>query len=95
VEFARGATTVGFAALSPEQIEGALHHRLGTLKGFDGAGEGSHRTAQVLTQFRDVVLQTESLIYNRDTESSKKERSKERKPLSDCGREKIVVLTQD
>jgi len=63
VELAASATTVGLSALTPEQIKGALDHRLGALEAAQGTGQGRISAPQSLAEFGKVSAQSESLIY--------------------------------
>ena len=63
VELASGATTVGFPALAPEQVKGALNHRLGALEAAQGGGQGGVSAPDLLAELREVGAQDVSLIY--------------------------------
>jgi hypothetical protein len=55
-------TAIGFAALAPEQVEGALNHRVGALQAAQRVGEGGIGSPKLLAQIRQFVTQSESVI---------------------------------
>jgi hypothetical protein len=55
-------TAVRFAALAPEQIEGALNHRIGALEAAQSVGDGGIGSPKLLAQIRQFVAQSASLI---------------------------------
>jgi hypothetical protein len=61
--FATSAMTVGFSALAPKQIKGALHHRFGALEAAQGVGQCRIGTPELLAEFGGIGAQTASLIY--------------------------------
>ena len=63
MELAGGAAAVGLAALAPEQVKRALDHRLGALKTAQGIGQSGVSAPELLAEFRDVSVQSASLIY--------------------------------
>ena len=63
VELARGATAVGFSALAPEQVKGALDHRLGALETAQGVGQGGVSAPELLAELEQISIQSASLIY--------------------------------
>jgi hypothetical protein len=62
VQLAARATAVGFAALAPEQVKGALDHRLGALEAAQGEGQGGISAPELLAEFGVVGAQSDSLI---------------------------------
>ncbi len=62
------ATAVGLAAFAAEQIEGALDHGLGALEMAQGGTQGSIGAPESLSQPRQVVGQSASLILLADTD---------------------------
>ena len=62
VELAGGATALGFSALAPEQVKGALDHRLGALETAQGVGQGGVSAPELLAEFGPVSAQSASLI---------------------------------
>ncbi len=62
VQLAAGATAVEFSAAAAEQVEGALNHRLAALQAAQGAGQGRISAPELLAEFGDVSVQSESLI---------------------------------
>ena len=63
MQLAASATAVGFAALAPEQIKGALNHRLGALEAAQGVGQSRVGAPELLAEFGDIGVQSESFIY--------------------------------
>jgi len=62
VQLAAGATAVGFTTPAPEQIKGALDHRLGALQTAQGVGQGRISAPELLAEFGEVGVQSDSLI---------------------------------
>ena len=62
VELASGATAVGFSALAPEQVKGALDHRFGALEPAQGVGQGGVSAPELLAEFGQVSIHSASLI---------------------------------
>src|SRR5690242_152931 len=52
MELAPGAPAVGFSTLAPEQIKGALNHRLGALESTQGGGQRGVSAPELLPQVR-------------------------------------------
>jgi hypothetical protein len=63
VELAGGAPAVGFSAPAPEQVKGALDHRLGALEPAQGVGQGGVSAPELLAEFGEVSAQSASFIY--------------------------------
>ena len=62
VKLAARTTAVGFAALAPEQVEGALHHRVGALESAQSVRNGGIGSPKLLAQMGQFDTQSESLI---------------------------------
>src|SRR6266545_3177207 len=60
-----GATAVGFSAPPLLEIEGPLHHRLGTLEALERGAERGVSAPELLPQFGDVVGQSAHVILIR------------------------------
>ena len=62
VELTGGTAAVGFAAFAAEQVEGALHHRVGALEPAQSMGQGGVGTPELLAQAGKFVAQSASVI---------------------------------
>jgi len=63
VELAGGTMAVGFAALAPEQVEGALNHRIGALEAAQGRRQSGVGTPELLAEAGPFRAQSDSVIY--------------------------------
>src|ERR1039458_792372 len=78
VELTGGTTAVGFAAFAAEQVERALHHRMGALEAAQSMGQGGVGTPELLPQAGKFVAQSASLIlYTIQTASVKMNKRQE------------------
>ncbi len=50
MKLSASTTAVGFAALAPEQVEGALNHRVGALEAAQSVGDGGIGSPKLLAQ---------------------------------------------
>ena len=62
VELTGDTTAVGLAAFAAEQVEGALHHRMGALEPTQSVGQGGVGTPELLAQAGKFKAQSASTI---------------------------------
>lgn len=63
MRLAGSTATIGFAAFTAEQIEGALDHRIGALKRVESFGAGGVGAPKLLAELGDIGAQSVSFIY--------------------------------
>jgi len=62
VEFAAGASAMGFTAFAAQAVEGALHHGPVALQGAERDRQGGVNTPELLAQGGELAVQSESSI---------------------------------
>jgi len=79
VKLTGGTTAVGLAALAPQQVEGALDHRGGTLEPAQRRGQGSVGTPKLLAQAGQVAAHICISYRLYDTDCKRKKQQTARK----------------